>query len=86
MRSAASRERTDLISGALYKQLAYNPIDSFERLSMMVHYALAIAVRSHLSGAPGRWIASSRSLSSGAHSRGPLAPRNDGRYHSLNLL
>jgi hypothetical protein len=26
------------------------------------------------------WIASSRSLSSGAHSRDPLAPRNDGRY------
>jgi hypothetical protein len=25
------------------------------------------------------WIASSRSLSSGAHSRDPLAPRNDGR-------
>ena len=25
-----------------------------------------------------RWIASSRSLSSGAHSRDPLAPRNDG--------
>jgi len=24
------------------------------------------------------WIASSRSLLSGAHSRGPLAPRNDG--------
>jgi hypothetical protein len=24
------------------------------------------------------WIASSRSLSSGAHSRDPLAPRNDG--------
>jgi hypothetical protein len=26
------------------------------------------------------WIASSRSLSSGAHSRDPLAPRNDDRY------
>ncbi len=26
------------------------------------------------------WIASSRSLSSGAHSRDPLAPRNDGKY------
>jgi hypothetical protein len=26
----------------------------------------------------GNWIASSRSLSSGAHSRDPLAPRNDG--------
>ena len=25
------------------------------------------------------WIASSRSLSSGAHSRDPLAPRNDGK-------
>src|SRR5882672_705750 len=25
-----------------------------------------------------KWIASSRSLSSGAHSRDPLAPRNDG--------
>jgi len=24
------------------------------------------------------WIASSRSLSSGAHSRDPVAPRNDG--------
>ena len=60
MRSAASRERTDLISGALYKQLAYNPIDSFERLSTMVHYALVIAVRSHPSGrVPERWIASS---------------------------
>jgi hypothetical protein len=33
------------------------------------------------------WIASSRSLSSGAHSRDPLAPRNDGlktrHTHSL---
>jgi hypothetical protein len=29
-----------------------------------------------------RWIASSRSLSSGAHSRDPLAPRNDGEYHA----
>jgi hypothetical protein len=28
-----------------------------------------------------RWIASSRSLSSGAHWRGPLAPRNDGATH-----
>ena len=27
------------------------------------------------------WIASSRSLSSGAHSRDPLAPRNDGKTH-----
>jgi hypothetical protein len=27
--------------------------------------------------APPLWIASSRSLSSGAHSRDPLAPRND---------
>jgi hypothetical protein len=26
-----------------------------------------------------RWIASSRSLSSDAHSRDPLAPRNDGK-------
>src|ERR1700692_2803855 len=26
------------------------------------------------------WIASSRSLSSGARSRDPLAPRNDGKY------
>jgi hypothetical protein len=26
-----------------------------------------------------RWIASSRSLSSGAHSGDPLAPRNDGK-------
>jgi len=28
------------------------------------------------------WIASSRSLSSGAHSRDPLAPRNDGKHAS----
>lgn len=33
------------ISGALYKQLAYNPTDSFEMLSTMVYYALVIAVR-----------------------------------------
>src|SRR6267154_6647955 len=29
------------------------------------------------------WIASSRSLSSGAHSRDPLAPRNDGKNTTL---
>src|SRR6266571_2617873 len=29
------------------------------------------------------WIASSRSLSSGAHSRDPLAPRNDGKYDAV---
>jgi hypothetical protein len=28
------------------------------------------------------WIASSRSLPSGAHSRDPLAPRNDGEHAS----
>ncbi|WOH49660.1 tripartite tricarboxylate transporter substrate binding protein [Bradyrhizobium sp. sBnM-33] len=33
------------ISGALYRQLAYSPIDSFEMLSTMVYYALVIAVR-----------------------------------------
>ena len=33
------------ISGALYKQLAYSPIDSFDMLSTMVYYALVIAVR-----------------------------------------
>ena len=33
------------ISGALYKQLAYSPTDSFEMLSTMVYYALVIAVR-----------------------------------------
>src|SRR5512132_223663 len=29
------------------------------------------------------WIASSRSLSSGAHSRDPLAPRNDGAHTAI---
>src|SRR5215207_4649650 len=33
------------ISGALYKQLAYSPVDSFDMLSTMVYYALVIAVR-----------------------------------------
>ena len=33
------------ISGALYKQLAYSPTDSFDMLSTMVYYALVIAVR-----------------------------------------
>ena len=33
------------ISGALYKQLAYSPADSFDMLSTMVYYALVIAVR-----------------------------------------
>lgn len=33
------------ISGALYKTLAYNPIDSFEMVSTLVYYALVIAVR-----------------------------------------
>jgi len=33
------------ISGALYKQLAYNPTDSFDMLSTMVYYALVVAVR-----------------------------------------
>src|SRR5207248_7634789 len=32
------------------------------------------------------WIASSRSLSSGAHSRDPLAPRNDGGGGSVSEL
>jgi hypothetical protein len=32
------------------------------------------------------WIASSRSLSSGAHSRDPLAPRNDGALPRHALL
>src|SRR6476661_10004086 len=32
----------------------------------------------HLAAQKEEWIASSRSLSSGAHSRDPLAPRNDG--------
>jgi len=33
------------------------------------------------------WIASSRSLSSGAHSRDPLAPRNDDRIRlNFNAL
>jgi len=31
------------------------------------------------------WIASSRSLSSGAHSRDPLAPRNDGSRASIRM-
>jgi hypothetical protein len=31
------------------------------------------------------WIASSRSLSSGAHSRDPLAPRNDGETQLRDL-
>jgi hypothetical protein len=31
------------------------------------------------------WIASSRSLSSGAHSRDPLAPRNDGTHTTHDL-
>jgi tripartite-type tricarboxylate transporter receptor subunit TctC len=33
------------ISGALYKSLAYSPLDSFDMLSTMVYYALVIAVR-----------------------------------------
>jgi hypothetical protein len=32
----------------------------------------------HIAAQRKEWIASSRSLSSGAHSRDPLAPRNDG--------
>jgi hypothetical protein len=36
-----------------------------------------IASEAKQSGIPQRWIASSRSLSSGAHSRDPLAPRDD---------
>jgi hypothetical protein len=32
------------------------------------------------------WIASSRSLSSGAHSRDPLAPCNDEKYGSILLI
>jgi hypothetical protein len=39
----------------------------------------------HGRGTAARWIASSRSLSSGAHSRDPLAPRNDGE-HSAGVL
>jgi hypothetical protein len=33
-----------------------------------------------------KWIASSRSLSSGAHSRDPLAPRNDGVYAAASFF
>src|ERR1700732_2404634 len=33
-----------------------------------------------------KWIASSRSLSSGAHPRDPLAPRNDGNKASFSYL
>jgi hypothetical protein len=32
------------------------------------------------------WIASSRSLSSGARSRDPLAPRNDGCAKNIRLI
>jgi tripartite-type tricarboxylate transporter receptor subunit TctC len=34
------------ISGALYKSLAYDSVDSFEMISTVVYYALVIAVRS----------------------------------------
>jgi tripartite-type tricarboxylate transporter receptor subunit TctC len=34
------------ISGALYKSLGYQPVDSFEMISTIVYYALVIAVRS----------------------------------------
>lgn len=33
------------ISGALYKSLAYSPVDSFDMVSTLVYYALVIAVR-----------------------------------------
>src|SRR4051812_48747630 len=33
------------ISGALYNSLQYKPVDSFEMISTVVHYALVIAVR-----------------------------------------
>lgn len=33
------------ISGALYKALPYDSVDSFEMISTMVHYALVVAVR-----------------------------------------
>ena len=33
------------ISGALYKSLQYQPVDSFEMISTIVYYALVIAVR-----------------------------------------
>jgi hypothetical protein len=39
---------------------------------------VVIASDAKQSAAGEGWIASSRSLSSGAHSRDPLAPRNDG--------
>ena len=42
------------ISGALYEQLAYSPVDSFDMLSTMVYYALVIAVRADIRRRPWR--------------------------------
>jgi hypothetical protein len=41
-------------------------------------FVIASVAKQSIVAKQGSWIASSRSLSSGAHSRDPLAPRNDG--------
>jgi hypothetical protein len=45
--------------------------------SYFFDFVIASVAKQPIAAKQGNWIASSRSLSSGAHSRNPLAPRND---------
>jgi hypothetical protein len=67
-----------LVNAGSMKEVNIRSMKMMKELYTTVVPSSLRAERSNPSHREAVWIASSRSLSSGAHSRDPLAPRNDG--------